>query len=70
MLTPALFFTSGLGLGVWLMSDDDPSLRSGVGHESDDVLVLATVSSTANLHTEDQPRTVGGCNLRQCEPPV
>ena len=41
MLTPPLplFFTSGLGLGVRLMSDEDSdaSLRSVVGHKSDDV---------------------------------
>jgi hypothetical protein len=41
MLTPALFFTSRLGLGVWLMIDKDVSLRSGRGHESDDVLVCS-----------------------------
>lgn len=53
------------------MSDENTSRRSGVGYESDDVLVcLTTVSSTANLHTEDQTPTVGGCNLRQCELPV
>ena len=37
--TPALFFTSGLGLGVRLMSDEDASLQSGVGHKSGDVRV-------------------------------
>jgi hypothetical protein len=26
MLTPAVFFTSRLGLGVWLMNDKDASL--------------------------------------------
>lgn len=30
MLTPAFFFTSGLGLGVWLMmSDEGASLDAG-----------------------------------------
>ena len=39
MLTLALFFTSGFGLGAWLMNHEDASLRSGVGHELDYVLV-------------------------------
>jgi len=40
-LTKTLFFDSGLGLGVWLMSDDDASFRygSGVGHEWEDARV-------------------------------
>ena len=38
-LTPTLFFNSALGLGVRLTSDEDTSLRSGVGHESDHVRV-------------------------------
>jgi hypothetical protein len=37
-LTPTLFFTSGLGLGVRLMSDEDALFQSGgVGHESESV---------------------------------
>jgi hypothetical protein len=37
-LTPTLFFTSGLELGVLLMSDEDASLQSGgVGHQSESV---------------------------------
>jgi hypothetical protein len=38
-LTALFFLTSGLGLGVRLMSDEDAPLRSVVGHKSDDVRI-------------------------------
>jgi hypothetical protein len=63
---PALFFTSGLGLGVRLMSVEDASLRSGVGHESDDVRVCPAADHGSILDGDPARRrpASGGVRLQ------